>query len=111
MACARLSISRRLAVLLELLCRVGVRHAGFRSTLHSVGIWCQSREIFTCPVPSADTLKDGVEFLVRIRPSATVQVCHGHVVASQMAESHSVTLPRLESFLRKLVAVEKLVQY
>ena len=30
--------------------------------------------------------------------------------ATQLAESHSVTLPRWESFLGKLVALEKLVQ-
>ena len=63
--------------------------------------------------PSTQLVHLGVEWnfdsaSVRPQPSKSVTVA---TEATQLAESHSVTRPRLESFFGKLVALEKLVQY
>ena len=64
-------------------------------------------------VPSTQLVHLGVEWnfasaSVRPPPAKSVTMA---TEATHLAASHSVTLPRLESFLGKLVALKKLVQY
>ena len=64
-------------------------------------------------VPSTQLVHLGVEWnfeSASVRPPSAKAVTVA-TEATQLAASHSVTLPRLESFLGKLVALEKLVQY